>query len=162
MCSLQIVIVFFHVLLFCPSPCMSLKTEEGESGRSDTGPCMLRWSRIAYWQMVCRLITRSTRPIAEDKTVLTVSNALPWGPYHPLLLASLPPSLPVSPLLILSIWRFMQKCAASRPPWSPSILSAGTPVCHKLSYAQIVKLRLLASCLMEAILSVHFKQGWCL
>lgn len=63
--------------------------------------------------------------------------------------ACLPPS-PVSLLLMLSIWRFMQKCAASRPPWSPSILSAGTPACHKLSYAEIVKLRLLASCLTDA------------
>lgn len=76
--------------------------------------------------------------------------------------ACLPPS-PVSLLLMLSIWRFMQKCAASRPPWSPSILSAGTPACHKLSYAEIVKLRLLASCLSWAFFlffwSVHFKQG---
>lgn len=48
-----------------------------------------------------------------------------------------PPS-PVSILLMLSIWRFMQKCAASRPPWSPSILSAGMAACHKLSYAEIV------------------------
>lgn len=63
--------------------------------------------------------------------------------------ACLPPS-PVSLFLMLSIWRFMQKCAASRPPWSPSILSAGTPACHKLSYAEIVKLRLLASCLTDA------------
>lgn len=131
------------------------------AGRSDTGPCMLRWSRIASWQMVCRLITRSTRPIARDETVLTVSNALPRGPYHPLLLACLPPS-PVSLLLMLSIWRFMQKCAASRPPRSPSILSAGTPACHRLSCAEVVKLRLLASCVAEAFLSVHFKQGWCL
>lgn len=66
--------------------------------------------------------------------------------------ACLPPS-PASPLLMLSIWRFMQKCAASRPPWSPSILSAGTPACHKLSYAEIVELRLLASCLTEAFAS---------
>lgn len=68
-----------------------------------------------------------------------------------------PPS-PVSLFLMLSIWRFMQKCAASRPPWSPSILSAGMAACHKLSYAEIVKLRLLASCHKKAILSKHFKQ----
>lgn len=63
-----------------------------------------------------------------------------------------PPS-PVSLLLMLSIWRFMQKCAASRPPWSPSIRSAGMAACHKLSYAEIGKLRLLGSCRAEAILS---------
>lgn len=80
------------------------------------------------------------------------------GPYRP----SLPawPSLLFLLLLMLSIWRFMQKCAAGRPPWSLSILSAGTAACHKLSYAEIVKLRLLASCLTQAILSLHFKQGW--
>lgn len=72
--------------------------------------------------------------------------------------ACLPPS-PVSLLLMLSIWRFMQKCAASRPPWSPSILSAGTRACHKLSYAEIVKLRLLASCLMEAFLVCALQTG---
>lgn len=58
--------------------------------------CMLRWSWITSWQMVCRLITCSTRPIARDETVLTVSNALPRGPYHPPLLAC------VSPLFLLS------------------------------------------------------------
>lgn len=150
-----------HSLFPCCSvqlPARQRRLKRGKAGRSDTGPCMLRWSRITSWQMVCRLITCSTHPIARDEAVLTVSNALPRGPYHPPLLACLPPLF----LLMLSIWRFMQKCAASRPPWSPSILSVGTPACQKLSYAEIVKLRLLASCLTKAFLSVHFKQGWCL
>lgn len=58
--------------------------------------------------------------------------------------APLPPTLPPAsclPLLMLSIWRFMQKCAAASrppppPPPSPPSLSAGTPACHKLSFAK--------------------------
>ena len=116
-------------VLLCPSPCMSMKTGEEGRGvwRSDTEPCMLRWSRIASRQMVCRLITRSTRPIAGDETVLTVSNALPRGPYHPSLLACPSP-------LFLSSWcylsgdlcRNVQLFDLPGPP--PSFLQGRQPV----------------------------------
>lgn len=85
LCSVWCFCCTVHLL-----PCL-WRLKRGKVRRSDTGPCMLRWSRIASRQMVCRLITRSTHPIAGDETVLTVSNALPRGPYHRPLLACLLP-----------------------------------------------------------------------
>lgn len=158
-CSFQIFVVFFRAVFvpFCPAPCMSAKTEEGESGevryRALYAP--VKPNHVLANGMPAHNALHSSnsqRRNSFDSVECPAPGALSSST------ACLPPS-PVSLLLMLSIWRFMQKCAASRPPWSPSILSAGTPACHKLSYAEIVELRLLASCLTEAFLSVHFKQG---
>lgn len=144
-------------VLLCPSPCMSMKTEEGESGevryRALYAP--VKPNRVPANGMQAHNALHSSnsrRRNSFDSVECPAPGALSS------LAACLPP-YPVFPLLMLSIWRFMQKCAASRPPWSPSILSAGTPACHTLSYAEIVKLRLLASCLTQPILSLHFKRG---
>lgn len=159
MCSLQISTVFIHVLfeLFCPALCPSAKTEEGDSGEVRYGALYapLKPNRVLANGMQAHNALHSSnsrRRNSFDSVECPAPGALSSSA------ACLPPS-PVSLLLMLSIWRFMQKCAASRPPWSPSILSAGTPACHKLSYAEIVKPRLLASCLTEAFLSEQFKQG---
>ena len=159
MCSLQIFIVFIQAVFvpFCPAPCMSAKTEERHSGEVRYGALYapVKPNRVLANGMQAHNALHSSnsqRRNSFDSVECPAPGALSSSA------ACLPPS-PVSLLLMLSIWRFMQKCAASRPPWSPSILSAGTPACHKLSYAEIVKLRLLASCLTEAFLSVHFKQG---
>lgn len=110
--------------------------------------------------MVCRLITRSTHAIARDETVLTVLNALPQGPYHPLLLAHLPP-------LFLHSWWYLSGDLCRNAPLvdlpGPSLsFLQGRQLVMSWARQEIVELRLLASCLTEAILPVHFKQGWCL
>lgn len=81
--------------------------------------------------MVCRIITRSTRPIAGDETVLTVSNALPRGPYHPSLLAC-PSPLFLSSRCYLSgdLCRNVQLVDLPGPP--PSFLRGRQPVIAEL------------------------------
>lgn len=159
-CSPQITIMFPQPLLFvllCPH-FLPVCEGRGKALRSDTSSCRApvkpkRTSQENGMQ-AHNALHSSTR---QRRNRFDSVECLAPGPYRP----SLPawPSLLFLLLLMLSIWRFMQKCAAGRPPWSLSILSAGTAACHKLSYAEIVKLRLLASCLTQAILSLHFKQG---
>lgn len=137
--------------------CMSAETEEWDSGEVRHGAQyaplkpnhILANSMRAYNALHS---SNSQRRSSFDSVKCPAPGALSSSA------ACLPPS-PVSPLLMLSIWRFMQKCAARRPPWFPSILSAGTPACHKPSYAEIVDLGLLASCFTEPFLSELFKQG---
>lgn len=146
-------------VLLCSAPCMPAKTGEGDIRevryRALYAPVKPNHVLANGMQAHNALhSSNSQRRNSFDSVECPAPGALSSSA------ACLPPS-PVSLLLMLSIWRFMQKCAASRPPWYPSILSAGTPACHKLSYAEIVELRLLASCLTEALSffsSVLFKQ----
>lgn len=130
----------FHVafLMFCPSSYMSVKTCSGGEVRHRGLYAPVKPYRVLANGMQAHNALHSSnsrRRNSFDSVECPAPGALSS------FAACLPPS-PVSLLLMLSIERFMQKCAASRPPWSPSILSAGTAACHKLSYAEIVKLRL--------------------